>query len=179
MSHTPLSTSETALLGTLLGTVAEQFAHKSCTDYTLEASAANKAIVAAAIEQAGTSGDWGDDDASWQDYVAQVMDADDAVTTFMDWMAGHLAARCRSRVPLNGAELSIVAEMLGVALEDHEEAEALGLVPYAMQESAENRDILALISDVESRPPEQETSVPFQAVLMYYIERCIGAAESA
>lgn len=177
MSATPMSSSECLFLATLLGTVADQFSHKSCTDYLLAPSADNKAVAAAAIERAGLAGDWGDEDASWEDYVAAVMDAEDDVTTFMDWMAAHLGARCAALArgegaPLNGAELRMIAEMLGVALEDHDDAEALGLVPYAIDEDDGNRAILAQVSDVETRPPGQETSVPFPAVLMYFVDRC-------
>lgn len=176
-ARTPFSPQEWALLAYLLGAVAEQLSYRSCVDYPLDASAEHKALVAAAIERVGTSGDWADEDASWQDYVAAVMAEDEQIVTFMDWMAGHLGARCRaladgSGAPMERAELALIADMLDVAREDHDDAEALGLVPYAIETSDENRGVLADISDEQSRPPGQETSVPFKAALIYFAQRC-------
>lgn len=180
-AHTPFSLQEWALLAYLLDTVAEQFSYKSCVDYPLDASAEHKAIVSAAIERMGNSGHWGDEDASWQDYVAAVMAEDEQIVTFMDWMAGHLGARCQALaadggVPMNSAELALIAELLDVAREDHDEAEALGLVPHAIESNAGNRAILGQISDEQSRPPGQETSVPLKAALIYFAQRCRGMA---
>jgi hypothetical protein len=175
------SPSEWSFLATLLKQVADQFSYKSATEFALEASAANKAMVAAAIEQVGVSGDWADDDASWQDYVAAVMNEDEQIVAFQDWMAAHLATRCAatatlSATPLNAAELALCAELLDVARDDHDDAEPLGLVPHAIETSADNRAILAKISSEETRPPGQETSVPFKAALIHFAERCLHAA---
>lgn len=159
----PMSSGELAFLGDLLAMVAEQFSYKSCTDYPLEPSAKNKAIVAAAIERAGQDG--------WEDYVAAVMAEEEQIVIFMDWMAGHLAARCAEHA-LSGAELAMVADMLDVAREDHDDAEDLGLVPHAIEASDANRAILAQISDEATRPPGHENSVPVKAALIYFSERC-------
>ena len=175
-TNTPLSPAEWSFLSTLLALVAEQFSYKSCTDYPLDATDANKALAAAAIEREGLSGDWGDEDASWQDYVADVMAEEDQLVTFMDWMAAHLAVRCEALgagtgQPINEAEQSAIVELLGVALDDHDEAEAMDLVPYAIEAGDENRAILAQVSPEENRSPEQATSVPLKAILMYFSER--------
>ena len=159
----PMSPGEQALLAHLLDLAAEQFSYKSCTDYPLAASAANKAIVAAAIERAAEDG--------WQDYVAAVMAEDEQLVIFMDWMAAHLGARCREQA-LSRAELAIAADMLDVAREDHDEAEELGLVPHAIDVTNDNRAILNQISDAATRPPGQETRVPLKAALIYFVERC-------
>lgn len=174
---TPFSPAQWSLLASLLATVAEQFSYKSCTDYPMQATDEHKAIIAAAIERAGQGGDWGDDDATWQDYVAAVMAEDEQVVTFMDWVAGYLGERCEalagnSGAPMNRAELALIADMLSVAREDHDEAEALGLVPYAIETTDANRAVLAAIFDAGARPPGQETSVPFKAALIYFEERC-------
>jgi hypothetical protein len=161
----PMSPSELAFLGDLLAMVAEQFSYKSCSDYPLDPSAENKAIVAAAIERTGQDG--------WEDYVAAVMAEEEQIVIFMDWMAGHLAACCAERA-LRGAELAMVADMLEVAREDHDDAEDLGLVPHAIEASDANRAILAQISDEATRAPGQENSVPFKAALIYFSERCAG-----
>lgn len=177
MSTSPPSPGEWSLLGTLLALVAEQFAYKSSTDFPLAASDENKAIVAGAIERVGHGGDWADDDATWEDYVAQVVAEEDEIVTFMDWMAGYLGARCQAvaaatGAPLGRGELALIVVMLGVALEDHDEAEESGAVPFAIEESDDNRDILARICDPQSRPPGQENSVPLKAVLIHLTERC-------
>ena len=176
-TDTPLSPGEWSFLASLLSLVAEQFAYKTCTDFALDASIEHKAIVAAAIERVGVAGDWGDEDASWQDYVADVMAADEQIITFMDWMADHLAARCHAIASCEGpaitsAELALIADMLSVAREDHDDAEALGLVPDAIETTHENRAILARISSEDTRPPGQETRVPFKAALIHFEERC-------
>ncbi len=173
----PFARGEWSFLATLLGMVAEQFAHKSCTDFPLAATAENKAIVSGAIERAGRGGDWGDDEATWEDYVCQVMAEEDEIVALMDWVADYLAARCRAvadatGAQLNGDEMGLVILMLDVALEDHDEAEESGVVPYAVEESDENRDILARISDKDTRAPDQETRVPLKAILMHFMERC-------
>ena len=81
-------------------------------------------------------------------------------------MAGGVGA------PITGVELALIADLLDVAREDHDEAEELGLVPYAIEATVQNRAILAAISDEESRPPGQETSVPVKAALMHFSQRC-------
>ena len=172
----PFSPAEWHFLGTLLALVAEQFSYKSCSDYPLDATDANKALAAAAIERAGRSGDWGDDNASWEDYVAAVMVEEDQIVTFMDWMAAHLAARCLllaagTGAPMNDAERAVTAELLGVALDDHDEAEAMDLVPYAIEADIDNRAILAQVSPEENRPPDQAGNVPLKAILIYFAER--------
>jgi hypothetical protein len=93
---TPFSPGEWTFLSKLLALVAEQLSYKSSTDYPLDANDGNKALACAAIKHAGLSGDWGDEDASWEDYVADVMAEDDQLVTFMDWMAAHLAVRCEA-----------------------------------------------------------------------------------
>lgn len=178
------SPAEWDFLATLLALAAEQFSYKSCADYRLDATDEHKAIVAAAIERAGKSEDWGDEDASWQDYVAAVMAEDDQVVAFLDWMAGHLAARCQALAggvgaPMTGVELALIADLLDVAREDHDEAEELGLVPYAIEASVGNRATLAAISDEASRPPGQETSVPVKAALMHFSQRCQALSATA
>lgn len=177
---TPLSPGEMSLLSTLLALLAEQFSYKSCTDYPLDATTENKALAAVAIEHAGTSGDWGDDEATWEDYVADVMDEEDQFVTFMDWMAHYLAVRCQALAagtgtPVNGAERTVIVELLGVGIEDHDEAEAMDLVPYALEADDANRAVLARISPEKTRPPGQATSVPLKAILMYFSERLASA----
>ncbi len=176
----PLSPAELSFLALLLGLVAEQFSYKSRTDYPLDATDDNKALVAAAIEHVGLSGDWGDEDASWQDYVADVMAEDDQIVTFMDWLTAHLAARCQALAggtgaPLNGVERTAIVDLLGVAREDHDEAEAMGLVPHAIASGDENRAVLAQVSPEETRAPEQANSVPLKAILIYFAERVASA----
>ena len=177
-STTPsISSDEWDFLATLLALAAEQFSYKSCADYPLDATDEHKAIVAAAIEGAGRSGNWGDEDASWEDYVAVVMAEDEQIVAFIDWMAAQLAARCQALAggvgaPMTAAELALIADLLDVAREDHDEAEELGLVPYAIEATVRNRAILAAISDEASRPPGQETSVPVKAALMHFSQRC-------
>ena len=180
-NNAPFSSSEWTFLSRLLAMVAEQFAYKSSTDFALEASDEHKAIVAAAIERAGVSGNWGDDNATGEDCVAQVMDEDAQIVTFMDWMAEHLAARCATRAagaaaPASGAELALMAELLDVAREDHDDAEGLGLVPHAIDMTGDNRAVLASISSEDTRPPGQETRVPFKAALIFFGERCAAAS---
>jgi hypothetical protein len=162
-TSTTMSSSELTFLGHLLAMVAEQFSYKSCSDYPLDPSAENKAIVAAAIERTGQDG--------WEEYVAAVMDEEEQIVIFMDWMAEHLGACCRERA-LSGAELAMVVDMLEVAREDHDDAEDLGLVPHAIEASDANRAILAQISAEATRPPGHENSVPFKAALIYFSERC-------
>ncbi len=174
---TPFSAAEYSILGHLLALIAEQFSYKSDTQYALDASGEHKAIVAAAIERVGVSGDWGDDESSWESYVAAVMEEDEQVVTFMDWMADYLSARCTdlavgSVAAMTRAELALIAELLAVAREDHDEAEALDLVPYAIETTADNGAVLAQIVDEQSRQPGQENSVPLKAVLFYFEERC-------
>jgi hypothetical protein len=176
-----MSQGEWEVLGELLALVAEQFSYKSSTDYPLPATAEHKAIVAAAIERVGRSGDWSDEDASWEDYVAAIMAEDTQIVTFMDWMAAHLAVRCKQAAagadPLNAAELTLITDMLEVAREDHDEAESLGLIPYAIEQTVSNRAVLAQISDEATRPPGQEAQVTVKAALMYFAERCTVACQ--
>jgi hypothetical protein len=162
-TSTPMSSSELTFLSHLLAMVAEQFSYKSCSDYPLDPTAENKAIVAAAIERTGQDG--------WEDYAAAVMAEEEQIVIFMDWMAEHLGARCHEAA-LSGAELAMIADMLEVAREDHDDAEDLGLVPHAIEASDDNRAVLALISDEATRPPGHENSVPFKAALIYFSERC-------
>lgn len=176
----PLSSQEMSLLATLLALLAEQFSYKSCTDYPLEATDENKAVAAGAIERAGTCGNWGDDATTWEDYVAGVMDQDDQFVTFMDWMADHLAVRCQAlaggaMTPMNGAERAVIVELLGVGIDDHDEAEALDLVPYALDADDTNRAVLAEISPEQTRPPGQAASVPLKAILIHFSERLASA----
>ena len=174
------SPDEWSFLSTLLALVAEQFSYKSCSDYPLDATAENKALAAAVIERAGLSGDWGDEDASWEDYVADVMAQEDQIVTFMDWVAAHLAARCRQLADgtgqiMTGAEQAAMADLLGVALDDHDEAEAIGIVPYAIDMDADNRAVLAHVSPEATRAPEQAASVPLKAVLIHFAQRAAAA----
>ena len=175
----PLSPRELSLLVTVLALLAEQFAHKSCTDFPLDASVDNKALACAAIERAGRAGDWGDAEATWEAYVANVMDEDDQIITFMDWMADYLAARflalaAGKGAPMNDAESAVLIELLGVALEDHDEAEAMNLVPHALPVDAAHRAVLAEIFPEDTRPPGA-AGVPLKAILMYFSERLAGA----
>ncbi len=175
----PFSAAEYSVLGHLLALVAEQFSYKSDTQFSVAASAEHKAIVAAAIERIGLSGSWGDDETGWETYVAAVMEADEQIVTFMDWMADFLSARCHrlaagagAGAPMTAAEQALVAELLAVARDDHDEAEALNLIPYAIDVTADNRAVLATIFDEQSRQPGQENSVPLKAALRYFEERC-------
>ena len=175
-TNPPFSPGEWSCLATLLALVAEQFSYKSCTDYPLGATTDNKALACAAIECAGLSGNWDDEDASWEDYAAAVMAEDEQIVTFMDWMAAHLAVRCQALAagtgePLNGAARAAVAQLLCVAREDHDEAEAMGLVPHAIESGDENRAVLAQVVPEDARAPGQASSVPFKALLIYFAQR--------
>jgi hypothetical protein len=176
-----ISQGEWSVLAELLALVAEQFSYKSSTDYPLAPSDEHKAIVAAAIERVGRAGDWSDDAASWEDYVAAIMAEDTQIIAFMDWMAEHLAARCQLAAAgaehLSDAEMALIVDMLEVAREDHDEAESLGLVPYAIEQTAANRAVLAQISDETTRPPGQEAQVTVKAALLYFAERCAAVGQ--
>ena len=175
------STAESSFLAKLLSLVTEQLTHKSSTEFALAPSAANKALAAACIEQAGRAGEWGDDAPDWLAYIAYMLESDDDVVTFMDWMSAYLATRCQalaagSGAPLNVAELAVTAELLEVARDEHDEAAALDLVPHAIDVDDANRAILVQIWNPDFRPPGQENRVPMTMILAHFAQRCLDAS---
>jgi len=118
------STEELMVMADLLDSAADEFAERSCTDFVTEATPQNKAVAAAAIEYFAKTEEWGDEDAEWEDYVADVLEAQLEVHFFIDWMSRYLAQRCKqvaldkSSAALSRAELMLVGEMLNIAADD-------------------------------------------------------------
>ena len=113
-----LSPIELNAIAARLDAAATQFSDHSCNDYPLAANAANKAIAVATLKYIEGTGDYEQD---WEEFAADIDDAEDEIELFDNWLMAYLAQRCKQAASGNGgaalsaAEREIVAGLLDLA----------------------------------------------------------------
>jgi hypothetical protein len=106
-ANTDLSCSSPADLLALakrLDRAAEELSDRPSNDYALAASADNKKIATAALKFIEGIGDYEED---WDEFAADIDDADDEIEFFDHWLMAYMAHRCKQLAAgKNGAGLS-------------------------------------------------------------------------
>jgi len=137
----PLSTVELESLADLVGTAAEEYAEHSCNDYEVADSAANRLVLAAAIEHNRDRGDG--------EPMETGPDSKGMLFVFDDWLMRYLAHRCREVLAASAAERLAEAELLLLAdivtemSENNWDAYDEDEGEFSLQASEESRALLA------------------------------------
>jgi hypothetical protein len=113
-----LSPTELNALAARLDAAAKEFSDHSCNDYPLPAIAANKAIAIATLKYIESTGD---DEQDWEEFAADVEDAEDEIEFFDNWLMAYLAQRCKQAASgaagLSKAEGDVISGLLDLAAE--------------------------------------------------------------
>lgn len=144
-----LSNRELALIADSLATAADEFANRSCNDFSFPATPENQAI-GAAIARHRDPGDW-DTDHTLAAFLAQIAASKERVVVYDNWAAGYFAEFCKRLAAitptgqLSAAELEIIAELLESSAEDHEAwyGDDQDDLDITLAPTAEDRDLLA------------------------------------
>jgi hypothetical protein len=95
-----MTATELNALAASLTNAATEFSDHTCNDYLLEANAANKAIAIAALKYIESTGE---DEQDWEDFAADIEDAEDEIEFFDNWLMAYMAQRCKELAASGGA----------------------------------------------------------------------------
>jgi hypothetical protein len=144
-----LSNRELALVADSLATAADEFADRSCNDFSFPFTPENRAI-GEAIARHCDPGYWAADN-TLVAFLAEMAANNERVVVYDNWAAGYFAELCRRLAsttpagPLSAAELAIIAELLESSAEDHEGwyGDDRDDLDITLAPTAEHRDLLA------------------------------------
>jgi len=111
-----LSNRELALIADSLATAADEFADRSCNDFSFPVTSENRAI-GEAIARHCDPGYW-EADNTLAAFLAEMAANNEWVVVYDNWAAGYFAELCKRLAsvtpagPLSAAELAIIAELL-------------------------------------------------------------------
>jgi hypothetical protein len=144
-----LSSRELALIADSLATAADEFADRSCNDFSFPGTPENRAIGEAIARHCDT-GYW-EADSTLAAFLAEMAANNERVVVYDNWAAGYFAELCKRLAsvtppgPLSAAELAIIAELLESSAEDHEGwyGDQRDDLDITLAPTAEHRDLLA------------------------------------
>ncbi len=144
-----LSNRELALIADSLATAADEFADRSCNDFSFPATPENRAI-GEAIAKHQDPGYW-DANNTLAAFLAGMAANNARVVVYDNWAAAYFAELCKRLAavtpagPLSAAELAIIAELLESSAEDHEGwyGDEGGNLDITLTPTAEHRELLS------------------------------------
>jgi len=109
-----MTAAELNALSARLTEAADEFSDHTSNDYLLEANTANKTIAIAALRYIESTGEYEQD---WDDFAADIEDAEDEIEFFDNWLMAYMALRCKELAAAGGALSAAEQELINSLLD--------------------------------------------------------------